>query len=184
MERHFQAIKRKISESNQIINNLLFYSRLRRPNLQKIEVHSILEECVNLEERKSSGRIKFTRKFDPLKDVFIEADGLQIQEVLSNLLGNAREAINNGQGAVEISAGHDASSVRVCIKDNGAGIPPECLEKIFDPFFTTKSNGTGLGLTVCYQIVTMHKGSISFTSEQGKGTVVEMILPKEGLRNG
>jgi len=183
LERHLQTIDKKITESDQIINNLLFYTRVRNPDFKNVEVYLTLEECINLAERKSDGNIVFRRQIEGIKNVLIEADVLQIQETFSNLLNNACDAIPYGKGMIEIMAEHDTDSLKVCIKDNGMGITKEDLERIFDPFFTTKAKGTGLGLTVCYQILRMHGGSIGFTSQPGQGTVVEMILPKKGAGN-
>ncbi|MBF0484089.1 MAG: response regulator [Candidatus Omnitrophica bacterium] len=180
LEGHFQVIEKKVFESDQIINNLLFYSRLRKPDLKKVDIYSILEECVDHAEKQSQNKIVFTKKFDSIKNIFIEADTLQIQETFSNLLNNARDAINSGTGVIEINASHDSESVKVIIKDNGSGIAEEDLAHIFDPFFTTKAKGTGLGLTVCYQIMKMHGGSIGFKSEKDQGTAVELILSKKG----
>ncbi|MBF0478940.1 MAG: PAS domain-containing protein [Candidatus Omnitrophica bacterium] len=178
-ERHFHTIEKKITQSDLIINNLLFYSRLRKPSLQNIEIHSILEECVDLAEKQHNGKIVFERRFDPIKNIVIEADVLQMHEIFSNLLNNACDAIVDVMGRIEITTKHDEAFVKIYIKDNGEGISKENLKQIFEPFFTTKAKGTGLGLTVCYQVMKMHGGTIGFTSEPGQGTVVEIVLPKK-----
>jgi PAS domain S-box-containing protein len=115
-----------------------------------------------------------------------EADERQIEQVVDNLLINARQSMNDG-GVVTIQA-HNASVcagaalpagryVRLTIKDRGAGIGPEVMPRIFDPFFTTKPNGTGLGLATVQSIVKRHGGRVEVTSEPGAGTSVVVLLP-------
>ncbi len=177
-DHQFRTIEKKIEESDQIINNLLFYSRLRSPDLKSVKIHDIIQRCVDLAENQSAGKVVFTKRFDPVKSALIEADALQMQEVFSNLLNNARDSITDGRGTIEVSALQDRDTVTAKIKDNGVGIEKKNLERIFDPFFSTKAKGTGLGLTVCREIIHMHGGAIGFRSEPGKGTAVEIVLPK------
>jgi signal transduction histidine kinase len=80
-------------------------------------------------------------------------------------------------GKIRIKTWENQNWVYVEIEDNGIGIPPEKKNKIFDPFFTTKEQGTGLGLSVSYQIIKDHKGKINVDSEEGKGTKVTISLP-------
>ena len=67
--------------------------------------------------------------------------------------------------------------VKITVKDNGTGIPPENIQKIFNPFFTTKKDGNGLGLSIVYMIIKNHKGHISLDSSPGKGTCLTIYLP-------
>ncbi len=109
-------------------------------------------------------------------------DSGQIGQVLHNILINAREAMPRG-GAIEVVAENiDRSDdteahVRIAIRDNGCGIPPEVLGRIFDPYFTTKPGGTGLGLATAYAIVLKHGGNISVESTPGAGTAFTVDLP-------
>jgi signal transduction histidine kinase len=100
-----------------------------------------------------------------------------LQQVFLNLLINARDAMPTG-GTIGIALSLTGFHVCVRVRDTGAGIPPEVLEKIFRPFFTTKGEkGTGLGLAICHKIILQHKGDIRVESEVGKGTVFTMYLP-------
>ena len=113
------------------------------------------------------------------------ANGNQIQQVLMNLLINARQAMPQG-GVVLIKLAYDAESqlVELTVRDNGTGMPPDVLRKIFDPFFSTKSGpdasgkgGTGLGLSMCRDIIEAHRGRIRVDSTVGRGTAFNIKLP-------
>ena len=104
----------------------------------------------------------------------------KLQQVFTNLLLNARDAVSEG-GIITLKTGGSDNDdyIRVEVADNGYGIQPETLSKIFDPFFTTKEvgSGTGLGLAVTYGIVQEHSGSITAKSELGKGTTFTLDFP-------
>jgi signal transduction histidine kinase len=113
-----------------------------------------------------------------------EIDALtgQLEDVWLNLLINARDALRETKsGMIVIRSGlsKDAKAVEVTVSDNGSGIAEENLKHVFDPDFTTKPRGvgTGLGLYICRQIVGQHKGQITITSQEGKGTRVSVLLP-------
>ena len=116
----------------------------------------------------------------PSPELKLNADRTQIEQVLINLLKNAREACNrkldkNIQVKVKkLSTGNTA----LTISDNGEGILPDVLDKIFVPFFTTKTSGSGIGLSLCKQIMTLHEGSINVKSESGKGSKFILTFPK------
>ncbi len=179
IERQLHTIEKKVGESDQIINNLLFYSRLRPPQCEKMEIHGILEECLDSLQAQLKKKIFIAKDLEPVKAVAISADPLQLKEVFNNLLNNAVDAVSDSEGSIEMHAAEEEQNVRVRIRDNGHGIDKRDLERIFDPFFTTKSKGTGLGLTVCNQIIEMHGGTIEVASLPGKGTTVTVTLPKK-----
>ncbi|HWY30506.1 MAG TPA: ATP-binding protein, partial [Candidatus Acidoferrum sp.] len=109
------------------------------------------------------------------------ADGHQIQQVLLNVINNARQAIESHKsgGQIKIQTATAGELVQVIIRDNGPGIAPENLRKIFDPFFTTKQvgQGTGLGLSLCYGIIKEHGGKITPLSAPGEGATFTIELP-------
>src|SRR6476619_2023641 len=106
-------------------------------------------------------------------DLQLEVDVNLIEQVLINLVVNAIEAIKDSPAPKIVLSAYVASNFRSIIKiaDNGNGMPPELLDKIFVPFFSTKKNGSGIGLSLCKQIVMLHKGTIQVQSVEGKGTV-------------
>ncbi len=177
VNRQSDNIEKMINESNQIINNLLFYSRLRSPQYEVCDLHAILRECVEIQKRRSEKEILFNTCFDSEKSMMM-ADTLQMREVFNNLLNNAADAVPASGGQIGIQSHDLGNNVEIIIGDNGHGITGQILGKIFDPFFTTKAKGTGLGLTVCSQIVNMHDGKIDIISEQDKGSTVTLVLPK------
>lgn len=185
LDRHLINIEKKIVESDQIISNLLFYSRIKDPQYEDVNICAIIDEHIEtLGAQHKKRNISLTTKIDPLKDVFIKADPLQIREMVVNILNNAFDAVADEKGAIEIRGNiKNKDNIEFHIKDNGSGIEKENLEKVFEPFFTTKSKGTGLGLSVCYQIAHLHKGTINIESEKDQGTMVSVTLPIKGSRS-
>lgn len=178
LEKHLASIDLKVAESNQIINNLLSYSRIKTPNYDDIKIFELIEECLAAAtEIHRQKKVSFVRKIDGVKGITIRADIIQLKEVINNLLNNACDAFGPQGGMVEILSVSQDGFIHIVVKDNGHGIDKENMNKVFDPFFTTKANGTGLGLSVCQQIVHIHNGSIALESEPGHGTAVTVRLP-------
>jgi len=120
------------------------------------------------------------------EDLTVRAQPVCLQQVLMNLILNAREAMLPKGGKLTIRAGQSHDSVMIEVADTGCGIEPDNLAKIFQPFFTTKDNkskserpGAGLGLAFCKKVVDGHNGIISVESEPGRGTTFKIILPKD-----
>jgi len=179
LDSYLEIIDKKVLDSDQIINNLLFYSRIKPPHLESHSLNAVIKECADVLLSRTEKTITLTNHFESIKDVEIQMDPLQMREVFHNVLNNAYDAIEDQKGVIEISCEDDEENLRVCVQDNGAGMSAEELEKVFDAFYTTKAKGTGLGLSVCYQIVTMHGGHIKMDSAVGQGTRVTIILPKK-----
>ncbi len=179
IESHLATIRKKVTESDQIINNLLFYSRIKFPRYEKTEVEGLLSECLSLLAGRFGDEVGIKPSLDGLRGVTVSADPLQLKEVFSNILNNAYDAIIEKQsaGTIEVGGAREGDRVRISVSDDGGGISKEHLEKLFEPFFTTKAKGTGLGLAVCRQIVSLHGGTITVQSEEGAGTTVEVHLP-------
>jgi signal transduction histidine kinase len=179
LDRHLANIDLKVFESNQIINNLLFYSRLRPPQYELVNIHELLEESIRAARGNLKEGVRLVSDIAGLRDVPVEADPIQIKEVLNNLLNNAVDAITGGAGKVEVSGVRQAGCVCITMKDSGEGMDEETLAHAFDPFFTTKAKGTGLGLSVCRQIMDFHKGEITLKSAPGAGAAAHLRLPEK-----
>jgi len=179
LDKHLDNIEKKVSESGQIINNLLSYSRIKISSYEKIQIYDILNECIAFAKRRfHKQNVSIVKKFKLRKKKFIEADPLQIREIFNNILTNAYQSVSNKKGKIEISERDDGKgSIEISFKDNGIGIGKKDLERIFEPFFTRKSKGTGLGLTICNELVNLHGGRIDIKSKKGKGTSITVSLP-------
>ncbi len=167
-----------------IIGNLLDFARQNRVKLESTLVEPLLrqaaDESLYAAQDGEDHRVNVVVDCPP--DLRAEMDRDQIAQVLGNLVKNAIEAMEGRSGAVRVEARYvpDRDRVRISVSDQGVGIPPEARDKIFQPFFTTKSigKGTGLGLPISYGIVKMHRGTIWFESESGKGTTFHLELPQ------
>jgi C4-dicarboxylate-specific signal transduction histidine kinase len=111
---------------------------------------------------------------------FVTADRVQIEQVLSNLLRNACEALEGqARRRIAITARREGRDVVVRIEDNGPGLEPEILERLFEPQFTTKASGLGLGLAICKTIVEAHGGRIWAENAKGGGAAFSVALPAD-----
>jgi len=181
IDKHLFNIDKKIVESSQIINNLLNYSRIKPPQFEKVSLASVLEECAaTVRGAFLNQPIALEFQCESLRTQEIEADPVQLREVFGNLLANAYQAMHNRAGKIIVEGHQERKNVaRVSMKDEGIGIDPEDLSRVFDPFFTTKSKGTGLGLTICNEIVNLHGGKIEINSMQDRGTTITVSLPMQ-----
>jgi two-component system, NtrC family, sensor kinase len=161
-----------------ITNGLLDFSRVRTSNRLMIDVPDLIKSSANLiahQKRGSDINIKFE-----LDEAIpqINADHGQIQQAIIALATNAVDAMPSG-GTLTFRAKAANNRVTIEIQDSGVGIAPENLSKVFEPFFTTKEvgKGTGLGLAVCYGIITEHGGRLAVRSNVGIGTTFTIFLP-------
>ena len=172
----------EIARIERIVNQLLAFARPAPLMIEQVSLHEIIDGAMRLVGPQASRQQVSVRKSLGADHDFIAADKDRLQQVLLNLMLNALQASEPG-GWVEIATESEIGGVdhepvvRLDVRDNGSGISQDLLPHIFDPFFTTKSEGTGLGLSVSYNIVAEHKGRLEAQSEPGKGTVFSMYLP-------
>jgi PAS domain S-box-containing protein len=177
ISRNLRSIKQKVNESEKIIENLLFYSKLRPPQYEKVRLYDIVNESIRENRVYPAKEVCFSLDgMERLRQIIIEADSHQIKEVLVNIIANAIDAIDE-HGMITLRGRIKKDRAELSVSDDGCGIEEEHLNRIFDPFYTTKARGTGLGLTVCRQIITLHKGTMDIKSRKGKGTVVDLSVP-------
>jgi len=158
-----------------IIARLLRFSRPSKGELKEVDINKAIEDVVSIIEHQFElDSIIINKNYTPVPPVVI--DEKQIQEVFMNLFNNARDAMPQG-GTIQINTFKEDNRVRIEIKDRGRGIEQEFLDKIFDPFFTTRDKGTGLGISLCYNIVKSYGGDLKFVSQINKGTTAIITLP-------
>lgn len=162
-----------------IIKDLLIYSRQSPPKKERVSLEDLIKEVVN-----SSLKMLDSKRIEIVYDLegalpHINADPLQISQVLHNIIQNSIQSIES-EGMITVSAMRSGNEwVEVSVKDTGCGIDEEIKEKIFYPFFTTKKvgEGTGLGLAISYCIIQNHGGEISVESKKGEGSKFVIRLP-------
>ena len=153
-----------------IVRGLRNFSRLDEDNLKLANINECLESTLVILSGQFKEFIEVEKNYAPsLPEIYCYPG--QLNQVFLNILNNARQAIKN-RGKIWLATSNLENTIRISIKDNGAGIPKELLSKIFEPFYTTKEigEGTGLGLSISYGIIEKHKGKIDVKSEVGVGT--------------
>lgn len=179
LQKHIVHIEKKIAESERIINNLLNYSRMKKPQPKMIHLYNFMEECIDtIKIQYRNVEVKLKKNYNVFKNVKVNMDPFQIREVVTNILNNAYQALREDGGRIRIKGEiADANELIIEISDNGEGIDERDLSQIFSPFFTRKSKGTGLGLTISRELLNLNNGSINVHSTRGEGTTVRITLP-------
>jgi signal transduction histidine kinase len=161
---------------SEIVKSVKAYSYLDQAPIQEVDVHEGLENTLVILRHKTKEGIHITRDYAP--DLpHIEAYGSELNQVWTNIIDNAVDAMN-GQGELTLRTRANDGKVTVEIEDTGPGIPKEIQQRIFEPFFTTKppGQGTGLGLHISYTIVNKHYGQLRVESQPGR-TAFQVTLP-------
>lgn len=172
LEIGIETIKRRSEGLLKFAETYRNLNKITTLNLKKVYVRDIFENLLQLMqptlEQKS---IEFETILKDT-DLALEADTNLLEQVLINLVVNAIEAVRDKTNPRIVLSSYLASNRKTVIKvaDNGNGIPAEVLDKIFIPFFSTKKNGSGIGLSLCKQIMMLHKGNIQVQSAEGEGT--------------
>jgi signal transduction histidine kinase len=180
----FEKILASANRAATITNTVLGMARNRSAGQESTDLCKLVDNTLLLLEREMNKyRVVVEKSYQAIPPAYV--NGNQIQQVLLNLLINARQAMPNG-GRMLIKLVYDAENdmIDLVIRDNGCGMPPEVLPKIFDSFFTTKKGpdasgkgGTGLGLSMCRDIIESHHGRIRVDSTVGRGTAFTLKLP-------
>ena len=175
-----KIIMKEVDRLNQLINQVLDFSRPKKLNISHFSLNEMIKDLVNLLKLEGRERaIQFELSLESsVQSIFADQD--QIRQALMNIILNAIQAVGSqGKIIISLQPSHynGKEAVLISIKDNGVGIGGEELNHIFDPFFTTRSQGTGLGLSIAYNIMEAHQGSITISSEQGGGTEVKILIP-------
>ncbi len=168
-----------LERATQLTRQLLTFAKGGEPVFMMIDIASVVKESVEFTLSGSAVRVHFSI---PDEIWPVRADKGQLDQVITNLTLNAKQAMPDG-GNIFVVLGNSIDDggeyVRLCIRDEGCGIPPDLLKKIFDPFFTTKSTGNGLGLATVFSIIEKHGGRIEVESRVGIGTSFTVFIPAQ-----
>jgi two-component system, cell cycle sensor histidine kinase and response regulator CckA len=185
--RSAEMIAASIGRGKRVTTDILRFGRPAQPALKPVNVQELVRQ-VGEEVRPLLGeRIKLDLQL-PDSPLYVSADATQLTQVLMNLALNARDAMQTKPGGslkigvapgkkLDVSSGDGDAFVHIAVSDSGSGITAADLPSIFEPLFTTKRSGTGLGLSVAFQIVTAHHGHISVDTEPEKGTTFHVFVP-------
>ena len=173
-----KTIRESASKANTIVTDLLKFARQSTPEMQSRDMRDTIESVMRLTEYLTRKGNVDVEAILPERAVMATYDPQQIEQVLINLLTNAVQAMPDG-GTLTFDLSQSDDDVVLKVTDTGVGIPKEYFARIFDPFFTTKpeGEGTGLGLSVSYGIITRHGGHIDLSSTVGEGTTFTIHIP-------
>jgi two-component system nitrogen regulation sensor histidine kinase NtrY len=175
------TLKAELANLNTIIGRFSDFSKMPAPQLTQVNVNETLRNAVRLFEPQFTavGKPPITIEYflaDALPE--IDADPDLLHRAFQNLVLNALDAMPAG-GTLVLRSSSGEQSVRIEISDTGRGLTPEECSRLFTPYYTTKQQGTGLGLAIIQSIVADHHGTISVTSEEGRGATFRIELPKQ-----
>ncbi|SFL19963.1 Histidine kinase-, DNA gyrase B-, and HSP90-like ATPase [Porphyromonadaceae bacterium KH3CP3RA] len=173
MQQAMETIHRRSKGLLSFVENYRTLTRLPQPVKQPIQMHALLK---SIQQLTASNGIDFFWSVYPTQ-LILNADKTMVEQLLINLLKNAHEACSGlPEEKIEVKAEMVGDKVEITVSDNGQGIAPEAIDKIFIPFYSTKANGSGIGLSLCRQIVARHKGKISVQSGKN-GTCFKLEFP-------
>ncbi|OGP62356.1 MAG: hypothetical protein A2V65_12435, partial [Deltaproteobacteria bacterium RBG_13_49_15] len=190
---NLEEVRSACLRARDVVQQLLAFSRKSRIKMKAIKIAPIIKNSLRFLRASIPSSIEIRENIDENADAIL-GDSTQINQILINLCTNARDAMHEEGGILEIGVenlkieNQDASPyqqlsagqyVKLSVRDTGKGISPHDLNRIFDPYFTTKAvgKGTGMGLAVVHGIVKTHQGVIAVTSDAGKGTTFNILFP-------
>jgi PAS domain S-box-containing protein len=183
---YLNRITKEIDRLNELLKTFFSFAKPQKLNLVHCNIKAIINEIIPflIKEIAEKG-IRFVETYPPQLPK-IKVDKNQMYQVFLNLFLNAIQAMpNGGELKIEVSPvisisldGPKKNFIKIVVSDTGTGIPTHIIQKIFDPFFTTKPRGIGLGLSITYQIIKKHGGTIKVESQLEKGTSIVINLPE------
>lgn len=176
---YFDLARTELERLMLTVRRMLDFYRPGVSSLETVDLAEMLQYIIALMSKQlNEAKVNVIIDF-PAQSPTINAVGSQVQQVFINLILNAADAMPEG-GELRISARILNEGIEVLFQDNGKGIPKEKQANIFEPFFSTKDGGTGLGLTVSYNIITAHGGVLELLPERGPGACFRIFLPVGG----
>ncbi len=170
---YLDLIEREVATADRVIRDMMNVARSEEPVVQTVDLGRTAREVI---ERACGARVLSEVMLDP-EPFHVSANTGQLRQVLDNLLTNAVQAME-GKGTIRIEARRSAEWDTITVRDSGPGITAEHRDRLFEPLFTTKAKGTGLGLTICRQIVEHHGGTIDWVEGAGRGAAFRIRLPR------
>jgi signal transduction histidine kinase len=175
IKKYARSISNSADFTFDMIEDILEFGRDKTTlDFRPVNIYQYFKEVVDLLGEKTAGK-EIELKILPCENLYYELDPVKMKRVLLNLLKNAKEAIEKN-GKIEIGAEKTENGIKIFVRDNGRGMPPEVVSRIFEPFFTHGKHGTGLGMTVVRKIIEDHKGEIQIESKLGAGTTFNILL--------
>lgn len=173
-----ESIEQAVEVGRRIVQQLLMFCRNKPSEPRALDLGRTLDRLRSF--LASSVGPHHQLRMDELPErVVVHADPSQIDQLMLNLVVNARDAMLEG-GEITVALEADADWARISVSDRGVGIEGTALDKVFEPFFTTKGHGTGLGLSICNSVVEQNRGRITVASQPGEGTTFVVWLPRSG----
>lgn len=180
VKKDLRVIHDEAKRAAQVMTDLLSYSRKVKPQKRRLDLHKLLKKLASM-RRYSQNVQNITMEMDfQAEPIFVSGDSMQLRQLFMNLLLNAEEAVKESpKRRITIVTRTEGGRVKIVIADTGRGIPEKDLKQVFYPFFTTKDTGegTGLGLSTCYGIVTDHHGLISANNNPDGGAAFTIDMP-------
>ncbi|HET6326057.1 MAG TPA: ATP-binding protein [Planctomycetaceae bacterium] len=181
-EKAFDKILAAGHRASKITTGMLSYARAQGERREATDLVALVEDVLMLVEKDlQMHRVRLATNF--MGRPFATVNANQLQQVVLNLIVNARQAMDNGGNLyLTVRANEETATAEISVRDTGSGIPADKLREIFEPFYTTKQadqhgqGGTGLGLSLCREIIEAHKGRIRVESTPGKGTTFTLKL--------
>ncbi|MCM8762382.1 MAG: ATP-binding protein [Candidatus Omnitrophica bacterium] len=174
IHRDANIIFKEIRKMEQILNKLTTFTFLAPLKTERVNLKEVIEEVIEVFQFELAKK-QIDIDINILQDISLKADKVQISEILFNLISNSIENMN--KGTIKISAEIKEAFIKISVQDTGKGIPQEAIPHITEPFYSTKIGGFGLGLFIVSNIVENYRGRLEITSEEKKGTTVNIYLP-------
>ncbi len=171
---HLEIIDEEIVAADRIISDLMDMTRPRTLTKQSLDVAALVRDV--FERTRTGEGIRCQIDFEP-DPCTIEADPGQLRRVVVNLVTNAVQALEGGRGEIEVEGRCSGGWCEITFRDSGPAIAADARDQLFEPLFTTKAKGTGLGLTICREILTRHGGTIELVEEERPGAAFRIRLP-------